>query len=109
MPRNVLPFDLGARLQAIEQSRKRAAACRNPLLALVREAVRRIALTRWDRIATVDDAYVYLAGLGKSACELGNAAGSIFQLDEWEPLPCWAPSRRKTKHVRMNRFWRLRP
>jgi hypothetical protein len=53
MPRKVLPFDLGARLRAIKQSRNRAAACRNPLLALVREAMRRIALTRRDRIATV--------------------------------------------------------
>ncbi len=99
--------DLGE-CERVKEERRQRAACRHSLLAFVREAVRRKALNRRERIATLDDAYSCLAEHGKPASELGNAAGSIFQLAEWEPLPCWTPSRRKTKHARMNRLWRLR-
>jgi hypothetical protein len=102
-------FDQKAGEDAKAKGMVRAATCRNAILAQARDAVRRKALSRPDHIATVDDAYLWLAKMGKDAGSLGNAAGSLFRASEWECLPVWAPSRRKSNHARMVRVWRLRP
>ncbi|WP_158789031.1 hypothetical protein [Granulicella sp. L46] len=101
-------FDLAADESAKEAGRSRAAAkCRDYLLAFVRDAVRRAALSRLDRLATSDDAYSFMADVGKDAAELGNAEGAIFSGDEWEAAG-WKPSKRKSNHARVIREWRLR-
>jgi hypothetical protein len=84
-----------------------ATKCRDSLLAFARDAVRRAALSRPDRVATSDDAYSLMAEMGKDAAELGNAAGSIFSGDEWEAAG-WKPSERRSNHARVIREWRLR-
>jgi hypothetical protein len=101
-------FDLAADRFSKEAGPSRAAAkCRDSLLAYARDAVRRAALSRPDRLATSDDAYSLMADMGKDAAELGNAEGAIFSGDEWEAAG-WKPSKRKSNHARMIREWRLR-
>jgi hypothetical protein len=102
-------FDLSAGEAAKERGKTRAATCRNSILTLAREAVRCKALSRRDRIATVDDAYLWLVEIGKEDDVLGNAAGALFRGAEWECTPMWTASRRKSNHGRMVRVWRLRP
>lgn len=101
-------FDLAAGEVEKDAGRARAETkCRGSLLAFARDAVRRAALSRPDRLATSDDAYSLMAELGMDAAELGNAAGSIFSGDDWE-VAGWKPSKRKSNHARMIREWRLR-
>ena len=101
-------FDLAGGESAKEAGRLTAAKCRDSLLALARDAVRKVALSRSNRHATSDDAFAVLADMGKDASELGNAAGSLFRGTEWESTGTWAASRRKLNHARMVRVWRLR-
>jgi hypothetical protein len=101
-------FDLAAGESAKEAGLSTAAKCRDPLLTLARDAVRNVALSRPDRLATADDAYAVLGDMGKDASALGNAAGSLFRGQEWESTGKWAASRRKSSHARMVRVWRLR-
>jgi hypothetical protein len=74
--------------------------CRDSLLAFVSDAVRKAALFRPDRVATLDDAYSLIA-------ELGNAPGSIFSREEWGTAG-WKPSQRTSNQTPMIRQWRLR-
>ena len=95
-------FDLAAGEADKDAGRARAAAkCRDSLLAFARDAVRRAALSRPDRLATSDDAYSLMAEMGK------DAAGSIFSGDEWEAAG-WKRSQRRSNHARQIREWRLR-
>jgi hypothetical protein len=107
LPRDSL-FDLSAG-EAAKEREKTAATCRNSILTLAREAVRCKALSRRDRIATVDDAYLWLVEMGKEDDVLGNAAGALFLGSEWECTPMWTASQRKSNRGRMVRVWRLRP
>jgi hypothetical protein len=100
-------FDLAAGEAEKDAGRALAVTkCRDSLLAFARDAVRKAALSRPDRVATSDDAYSLMADTGQDAAELGNAAGSIFSEDEWEAAG-WKPSKRKANHARMIREWRL--
>jgi hypothetical protein len=101
-------FDLAAGVSAKEARQSRAAArCRDSLLAFARDVVRKTAQSRPNRVATSDDFYVLMAGMGKGAAELDNAAGSILSGDEWEAAG-WKPSKRRSNHARPILEWRLR-
>lgn len=99
-------FDVRAGELAKDAGRKRAAKCHESVLILARDAVRKAALSRPDRIATSDDAYLFLAGIGQDA-ELGNVAGSVFRGKEWVAVG-WKRSERKSNHARVIQKWRLR-
>jgi hypothetical protein len=101
-------FDLAAAEAEKDVGRALAATkCRDSLLAFARDAVRKAALSRPDRVATSDDAYSLMADAGQDAAELGNAAESLFRGEEWEAAG-WKPSQRRSNHARMIREWRLR-
>jgi hypothetical protein len=104
----LLLFDLSAGETAKQTGRRRAEPCRQPLLELAREAVRAAALARGDRLATVDDACLFLPALRRESPDLGSAADSIFKAAEWEFTGEWRPSRLKSKKPRTVRVWRLR-
>jgi hypothetical protein len=98
--------------QSAEETAKKAGhapaePCRQPLLELAREAVRAAALSRGDRLATVDDARLFLPVRGESS-DLGSAADSIFKAAEWEFTGEWRPSRQKSNKPRRVKVWRLR-
>jgi len=100
-------FDLSAEV-AGKQAGRRAEPCRQSLLELAREAVRAAARSRGDRLATMDDACLYLPAWGKKSSDLGSAAESIFNAAEWEFTGEWRPSRQKISKPRPVRVWRLR-
>lgn len=108
IPASLPLFDVAAGEKAKERGRRRAELCRQPLLTILREALRNKALARRDRLATADDAYAALAEMGKPAESLGNSAGSLFRGNEWEGTALWVKSKRRSNHARMVRVWRLR-
>jgi len=78
------------------------------LLELARDAVRAAAISRGDRIATVDDACLYLPAWGRASSDIGGAAELIFRAAEWEFTGEWRTSLHKSNKPRRVRVWRLR-
>jgi hypothetical protein len=90
------------------QLRRRSEPCRLSVLELAREAVRETALSRLDRLATVEDTFLYLPTRDGISSAAGNPDQSIFSGAEWEFTGEWRPSHRKSKKPRKIRVWRLR-
>jgi hypothetical protein len=100
-------FDLFAGESARDCGITHAAESKNQLLNKVRAHLRALAASRPNRCVTADDATKYLVEIGEDERALGNAAGSIFHCDGWEPTGCWTPSIRVSNHARYLRVWRL--
>jgi hypothetical protein len=78
-------------------------------LASARAAVQRKAKSRPDRWATLDDAVVYFAGyFGAGASFRKPSEREVFDVDLWEPLPCFTPSMLGNRRRRLVRMYRLR-
>jgi hypothetical protein len=84
-----------------------ATAHRHELLELCREALRRIASNRPNRIANADDAMRWLISIKENPSTLGPAAGSLFSKEDWE-FVTWVKSKRVSNHARFIRCWRLK-
>lgn len=105
---NLLLFDVSAGAAVTPAARRRSEPCRQSVLELARAAVRAAALSRTDRVATVDDAWLFLPAWGREKSDVGSAAESIFKAAEWEFTGELRLSVLKSKKPRRVRVWRLR-
>jgi hypothetical protein len=101
-------FNLTAARERRDSGKKHAADTRRALLIVVRKMLVAKAQRRSNRTAHADDAARALLSLGYPADALGNASGSLFKRNEWEPTGEWRASRRTTNHARRSQVWRLR-
>ncbi len=104
----LLLFDVSAGEVKKQTGRRCSGPCRQPLLELARAAVRAAALSRGDRLATVDDACLYLPARGRESSDMRRTADLIFDMTEWEFTGEWRPSCRKANKLSRVRVWRLR-
>ena len=72
----------------------------------LRFAQRVAAMLGETRYITIEDVRNYYAEKGMK-WTLGNAAGSVFSGDEWEPVNV-TTAKREESHGRLIRVWRLR-
>lgn len=85
-----------------------AADNKRSLLEFTRKGLIQIARARPDRTVSADDAAKYLADNGISVHALGNAAGSLFKTDDFEPAGWFIKSERRHAHSNLLRVWRVK-
>jgi hypothetical protein len=106
-PQDAMP-SLFAGMTERDKGITKAAECRNELVQQVRRHLETVARGRSNRCVTIDDAARILELTGKTARDLGNAAGAVFKHEAWECTGLTTMSQRKSSHARRILVWRLR-
>lgn len=91
--------------QLKREGQERAAKGKSEALEHARRVARAIALNG-DGTCDADRVDAALKAGGKPG--LGNAAGMLFQSDEWVWTGAWLKSKRRQAHCNLLRVWRLK-
>jgi hypothetical protein len=100
-------FDRERSRRAKEEGMGLAADSRHELLEAAREAMIRLALTRFNREADADDISSWLIDEGIHPSRLGPATPSVFRDGNWIWTGRWRKSARVSNHSSDLRIWKL--
>lgn len=98
-------FDAITARRLAEEGLAVAGRDKNVMLARAKQIARRIALSKFDRTATMDEVHAAMQAEGIDSSKLGNAAGSTFKGGDWEFVE-HVRSKLITGHGRFNMVWR---